>query len=926
MIAASGASACTDNQGTKYSACSCDTSVYGKTDDICKREGGKNAVVSGARCPIDSQYGTDCSCTVTCDPGFSTTPCGAMGEAATADDGCGGKCYKCNTVACDEAGTCETGCPVPTNVGATTVTSCSQLTDAIAAKAENIIIGANFSCSSPVTLSNCQNLVGSGFFDGSANKTLTFSVGTGSGIKIPSSAYIANLDLKASSKRTSGNHGVIQLTSSSSKLTLKDTNISYSLFSDSYNNNGSYGYAGISGDYKASRVSFVGKNTIISNNPSVYYNYAIHLASVVMKEDSSLKASTTGYGGYLIIGGASVTFGKNSVIDLKSTGTYGIGIDFVSKIDMSADNATLNITTSGSNAFAFRHREEDTKINMGSTAVMNLNASAGMFDMETTNSNKFTMTAKLGAQVDNKGTVYTCTTEVKGDKITAVNTLPPGFTHCSGSNYCGYLCVKDNRPKQTVYENITTGLIGDNTCVNSFFAYDSRDFNGNTITLKNITTHLKVNRPDSGSFWPYSKRAYLALIYGDTVYLEGTHNLTLEGAVDFAACGTGCNIRSQSGATINLNGTCYKLPAGYHYQCSGNCFEKTPPNAGTCDGTCPIPQESGATTVTTCSQLTSAVAAGTRTIIVGGSFTCTQGISLNANQSLVGSGYFSGSASKPTITFNLSSATAGISAGNCSTIANLGIKYSSSSTAQYVGALTVKGKEDVQIKNVDITSSISASTVVLTGALDISGSSSVTVSEKLSISNSGKYAGGIKTSASKLEIASATVTATTNGTGAYGLATDNGGTLTISGSSDVSITTTGTGASYSSPTVNTTNVVLRYSNAQVNIKDSARLTLSASGGNTFLIEGAGSSSSQSVKLTETASLSLVKGSASNIYAINRSRINMGSQTSITSSAQNTIYGSYFTAAAGASYTSGSSKSVCSSAISSKYVNSVTTPF
>ena len=583
IIAASGASACTDNQGTKYSACSCDTSVYGKTDDICQREVGKNAVVSGARCPIDSQYGTDCSCTVTCDPGFSTTPCGAMGEAATTDDGCGGKCYKCNTVACDEAGTCETGCPVPTNVGATTVTSCSQLTDAIAAKAENIIIGANFSCSSPVTLSNCQNLVGSGFFDGSANKTLTFSVGTGSGIKIPSSAYIANLDLKASSKRTSGNHGVIQLTSSSSKLTLKDTNISYSLFSDSYNNNGSYGYAGICGDYKTSRVSFVGKNTIISNNPSVYYNYAIHLASVVMKEDSSLKASTTGYGGYLIIGGASVTFGKNSVIDLKSTGTYGIGIDFVSKIDMAADNATLNITTSGSDAFAFRHREEDTKINMGSTAVMNLNASAGMFDMETTNSNKFTMTAKLGAQVDNKGTVYTCTTEVKGDKITAVNTLPPGFTHCSGSNYCGYLCVKDNRPKQTVYENITTGLIGDNTCVNSFFAYDSRDFNGNTITLKNITTHLKVNRPDSGSFWPYSKRAYLALIYGDTVYLEGTHNLTLEGAVDFAACGTGCNIRSKDGAKVYLNGMCYYLPPGYHYQCSGNCFEKTPPNASSCN-------------------------------------------------------------------------------------------------------------------------------------------------------------------------------------------------------------------------------------------------------------------------------------------------------------------------------------------------------
>ena len=154
---------------------------------------------------------------------------------------------------------------------------------------------------------------------------------------------------------------------------------------------------------------------------------------------------------------------------------------------------------------------------------------------------------------------------------------------CGDSNYCGYLCVKDSRPKQTLYENINSGLIGDNTCVNSFFAYDSRDFNGNTITLKNITTHLKVNRPDSGSFWPYSKRAYLALIYGDTVYLEGTHNLTLEGAVDFAACGTGCNIRSQSGATINLNGTCYKLPAGYHYQCSGNCFEKTPPNASSCN-------------------------------------------------------------------------------------------------------------------------------------------------------------------------------------------------------------------------------------------------------------------------------------------------------------------------------------------------------
>ena len=160
---------------------------------------------------------------------------------------------------------------------------------------------------------------------------------------------------------------------------------------------------------------------------------------------------------------------------------------------------------------------------------------------------------------------------------------------CGNSNSCGYLCVKDNRPKQTLYENINTGLIGDNTCVNSFFAYDSRDFNGNTITLKNITTHLKVNRPDSLTFWPYSKRAYIALIYGDTVYLEGTHNLTLEGEVDFADCGTGCNIRSQGGATIKLNGTCYYLPPGYHYQCNSsnwdrdnNCFNKLPPNAQPC--------------------------------------------------------------------------------------------------------------------------------------------------------------------------------------------------------------------------------------------------------------------------------------------------------------------------------------------------------
>ena len=219
---------------------------------------------------------------------------------------------------------------------------------------------------------------------------------------------------------------------------------------------------------------------------------------------------------------------------------------------------------------------------MGNSAYIDIASPAGLFALSN-NGKYIIMNAKLGAKFNNRGTVYTCTTEVRGDKITAVNTLPPGFTYCGNSNYCGYLCVKDNRPKQTLYENINTGLIGDSTCVNSFFAYDSRDFNGNTVTLKNITTHLKVNRPDSLTFWPYSKRAYLALIYGDTVYLEGTHNLTLEGEVDFAACGTGCNIRSEDGAKIYLNGTCYYLPPGYHYQCSGNCFNKTPPNASNCN-------------------------------------------------------------------------------------------------------------------------------------------------------------------------------------------------------------------------------------------------------------------------------------------------------------------------------------------------------
>ena len=104
MIAASGASACTDNQGTKYSACSCDTSVYGKTDDICKREFGKNATASGTSCNDErGSYGTSCSCTPDSLSSEYSKSCGSQGYSETIDDGCGTVYYKCNPAANTDA-------------------------------------------------------------------------------------------------------------------------------------------------------------------------------------------------------------------------------------------------------------------------------------------------------------------------------------------------------------------------------------------------------------------------------------------------------------------------------------------------------------------------------------------------------------------------------------------------------------------------------------------------------------------------------------------------------------------------------------------------------------------------------------------------------------------------------------------------------
>ena len=99
---------CTANGQTKYTECSCDTALYPQTTETCKAEFGENATLDGTICG-DNERGTSCRCDDKCPASHPDESCGSLGAAEEIDNGCGRKCFICNS--CSPTCTDESNCP-----------------------------------------------------------------------------------------------------------------------------------------------------------------------------------------------------------------------------------------------------------------------------------------------------------------------------------------------------------------------------------------------------------------------------------------------------------------------------------------------------------------------------------------------------------------------------------------------------------------------------------------------------------------------------------------------------------------------------------------------------------------------------------------------------------------------------------------------
>ena len=104
---------CNDKEGNKYTGCYCDEDIYPETDESCRYHYGTNAVGSGTSCNNGERW-RSCSCDASCPSSHPDKSCGSLGISDETDDGCGGKCYKCNS--CSPTCQNETNCPNGTKI------------------------------------------------------------------------------------------------------------------------------------------------------------------------------------------------------------------------------------------------------------------------------------------------------------------------------------------------------------------------------------------------------------------------------------------------------------------------------------------------------------------------------------------------------------------------------------------------------------------------------------------------------------------------------------------------------------------------------------------------------------------------------------------------------------------------------------------
>ncbi len=107
---------CNDKEGNKYTGCYCDEDIYPETDESCRYHYGTNAVGSGTSCNNGERW-RSCSCDASCPASHPDKSCGSLGISDETDDGCGGKCYKCNSCSptCQNETNCSNGTKIVDN-------------------------------------------------------------------------------------------------------------------------------------------------------------------------------------------------------------------------------------------------------------------------------------------------------------------------------------------------------------------------------------------------------------------------------------------------------------------------------------------------------------------------------------------------------------------------------------------------------------------------------------------------------------------------------------------------------------------------------------------------------------------------------------------------------------------------------------------
>ena len=329
---------CTAGGVTKYIDCYCDENLYPQTNETCKADFGANAVVSGEICG-NNERGKSCSCTPTCQGAYPDKVCGTLGGEESPDgDGCGGKCYKCNTCAptCfDDSdcsigsyGTKDNGCGSTCRLCETVFVSTeAELLAAIKEPLRKTIVitaGTTITTGKSVALLAGQNLVGARYYDSSAaysKLVLNYDAGQQAAVRPQNKSMVSDLDIDFNIKSSAGDDtaAVVIENSGSAAEPVRLQNLKITVNGNSYN---------------SWKVGVLAKNSHYTLNGIMDFDIKGSTENAGISNENSFGTITNG-----------------TTVNIYNSSTEngrGMFVSNNSEFNV-ADGATLNIRTSGIN-------------------------------------------------------------------------------------------------------------------------------------------------------------------------------------------------------------------------------------------------------------------------------------------------------------------------------------------------------------------------------------------------------------------------------------------------------------------------------------------------------------------------------------------------------------------------------------------------